>query len=162
MPDHGCCSSQENLRGQNNFPYVQRLSPASIAPVGRDHLDVVFLAECAVEQVRVVGFIADEVGRELIKKASGKNLLNKLALRWRSALHRYGERKTIFSGDSDDLCALAAPGGTDSKPPFLALAKVASTKFSSRFSRPLLCNRRASSLTASSSLPLRIHCWNLR
>ena len=43
------------------------LSPGSIAPFGRDYLNVLFLAECAVEQVRVVGFIADEAGRELIE-----------------------------------------------------------------------------------------------
>jgi hypothetical protein len=38
-------------------------------------------------------------------------------------LHRCGERKTVTSGDSDDLRALAATGGAHGKaPPFLALA----------------------------------------
>ncbi len=138
------------------------LTPAPIASVGRDQFDSVFFSEPGVERVRVVGFVADEPGREFVEKASGKNFLNKLALGRRSALDRYGERKTVISGDSDDLRALAAPGGADSEAPFLALAKVASTNASSRFSRPRSCRCRARSFNASSSFPLRIHCWNLR
>jgi hypothetical protein len=105
-------------------------------PVGRDHLDVVFLAERAVERVRVVGLVTDEPGRELVEEASGQNILHKLALGRRSAVDRYGERKTVISGDSDDLRALATTGGADGKAPFLALAKVASTNASSRLSFP--------------------------
>jgi hypothetical protein len=134
----------------------------SLAPVGSDHLDAVLGGELLVERVRVVGFVADEPGREFIEKASGKNFFNKLAFGRRSALDRYGERKTVISGDSDDLRALAATGGADSEAPFLALAKVASTNASSRFSRPRSCRYRASSFSISSSFPLRIHCWNLR
>jgi hypothetical protein len=132
------------------------------APVRGDQFDSIVLSELRVERVRVVGFIADEPGREFVEEASGKNFLNKLALGRRSALDRYGERKTVISGDSDDLRALAPPGGADSEPPFLALANVASTNASSRFSRPRSCRCRASILSASSSLPLRIHCWNRR
>src|ERR1035438_3962565 len=138
------------------------LTPAPVAPVRRDHFDAVLLLELSVERVRVVGLVADEPFGEFVEKASGKNFFNKLALGWRSALDRYGERKTVISGDSDDLRALAAAGGTDSKPPFLALAKVASTNASSRFSRPRSCRCRASIFSAPSSFPLRIHCWNLR
>ena len=89
-----------------------------------------------IERVRIVGFVADEPGRKFVEEASGKNLLHKPALGWRSALDRYGERKTVISGDSDDLRALAATGGADRKAPFLALAKVASTNASSRFNLP--------------------------
>ena len=131
-------------------------------PVGRDHLDAVFLLEPAVERVRVVGLVANETGGELIEEASGQNVLHKLALGRRSAVDRYGERKTVTSGDSDDLRALAATGGADSKAPFLALAKVASTNASSRFSFPRSCRCRASRRRASSSLPFRTHCWNRR
>jgi hypothetical protein len=138
------------------------LTPAPVAPVRRDHFDAVLLLELSVERVRVVGLVADEPFGEFVEKASGKNLFNKLALGWRSALHRYGERKTVISGDSDDLGALTAPGGTDCEAPFLALAKVASTNASSRFSRPRSCRCRASIFSASSSFPLRIHCWKRR
>jgi len=132
------------------------------ASVRRNQFDSVVCSELRVERVRVVGFVADEPGREFVEKASGKNFLNKLALGRRSALDRYGERKTVISGDSDDLRALAATGGADGEAPFLALAKVASTNASSRFSRPRPCRCRASRFSASSSFPLRIHCWNLR
>ena len=137
-------------------------SSFSPAPVGRDQLDAVLALECFIERVRVVGFVADEPGRELIEKTSGKNLLHKLALGRRSALDRYGERKTVTSGDSDDLGALAAAGGADGEAPFFALAKVASTNASSRLSLPRSYRCRASNFSAASSFPLRIHRWNRR
>jgi len=71
-------------------------------------------------------------GGQFVEETAGKNLFHKLALGRRSALHRYGERKTVSSGDSDDLRALAATGRADCEAPFLALAKVASTNASSR------------------------------
>jgi hypothetical protein len=138
------------------------LSPAAVTPVRRDHLDAVFLAERAVERVRVVGLVADEAGGELVEETSSQNVLHKLALGRRSAVDRYGERKTVTSGDSDDLRALAPAGGADCEAPFLALAKVASTNASSRFSFPCWCRCRASLFSASSSLPPRTHCWNRR
>ncbi len=109
------------------------------APIGRNQFDSVFFRELRIERVRVVGFVTDEPRWELIEETSGKNLLHKLALGWRSALDRYGERKTVISGDSDDLRAFAATRGADRKAPFFALAKVASTNASSRFSRPRSC-----------------------
>ena len=136
------------------------LSAAS--PVGGDHFDVVLGGELLIERVRVVGFVTDEPGWELVEEAAGKNILHKIALGRRSAFDRYGERKTVISGDSDDLGALSAAGGANCKAPFLALAKVASTNASSRFNLPRSCKCRASSLSAPSSLPLRTHCWNLR
>lgn len=140
---------------------VLSLLPAT-SPVGGDHLDSVLVGKLLVERVRVVGFVADKPGRELIEEAAGKNIFHKLALGWRSAFDRYGERKTVISGDSDDLRTLAAAGGADGEAPFLALAKVASTNASSRFSLPCSCSRAASNRSASSSFPLRTHCWNRR
>jgi len=109
---------------------------ASVAAVRGDHLDAIFAFELLIELVRVVRLVPDQSGREFVEKASGKNFLNKLALGRRSARDRYGERKTVSSGDSDDLRALAPPRGTDREAPFLALAKVASTNASSRLSLP--------------------------
>lgn len=134
------------------------LAFAAVAPVGRDHLDAVFVLERTIERVRVVGLIADEPGGEFVEKASSQNALHKLTLGQRSAVDRYGERKTVISGDSDDLRALAAAGGADCEAPFLALAKVASTNASSRFSFPRWCRCRASSFRACSNLPFRTHC----
>ena len=131
---------------------------SAATPVGRNQLDAVFALELFIERVRVVGLIADEPCGEFVEKTSGKNLFHKPALGRRSALDRYGERKTVISGDSDDLGALAAARGADGEAPFFALAKVASTNASSRFSLPRSCRCRASRLSASSSLPERIHC----
>src|SRR6185503_13570018 len=135
---------------------------STTAPVGGDHFDVVLGGELLNERVRVVGLVTDEPGGELIEEAAGKNVFHKLALGRRSAVDRYGERKTVISGDSDDLRTLTAPGGANSEAPFLALAKVASTNASSRFSLPCSCSRLASNRSASSSFPLRTHCWNRR
>ena len=133
----------------------------AVGPVRRDHLDAVFI-HLFVERIRVVGFVADEPLRQFVEEASGQNSFHKPTLGRRSAFDRYGERKTIARGDSDDLGALAALGGTDSEAPFLALAKVASTNASSRFNLPRSCNWRASKRSTSTSLPSRIHCWNRR
>lgn len=138
------------------------LSLASALTIGRDQFDVVFVSELLVERVGVVGFVTDEAGGQFVEEAAGENLFHQLALGWRSALHRYGERKTVSSGDSDDFRALAATRGADGEAPFLALAKVASTNASSRFNWPRSCKWRASRRSASSSFPLRTHCWNRR
>jgi hypothetical protein len=135
---------------------------SATAPVGCDHFDVVFGGKLLVERVRVVGLVADEPCGKFVEEATGQNAFHKLALGRRSTFDRYCERKTVISGDSDDFRTLAAPGGADSEAPFLALAKVASTNASSRFSLPCLCSRAARSLSASSNLPLRTHCWNRR
>ncbi len=134
----------------------------SSSPVGCDHLDAVLSGKLPIERVRVVGLVSDELFGEFVKEASGQNVFHKLALGRRSAFDRYGERKTVASGDSDDLGALAAAGGPDGKAPFLALAKVASTNASSKFSLPCACRCAASSFKACSSLPLRIQFWNRR
>ena len=109
----------------------------------------------SIERVRVVGLVADEPRGQFVEEASGKNVFHKLALGRRSAFDRYGERKTVISGDSDDLGALAAPGGADGEAPFLALAKVASTNASSRLSFPRSCRWPAKIFSASSNFPLR-------
>src|ERR1700692_1282746 len=58
------------------------LSLAAPPTVGCNQFDVVLFGELLVEFVRVVGFVADEPGREFVEKASGKNLFPKLALGW--------------------------------------------------------------------------------
>jgi hypothetical protein len=109
---------------------------ASVAAVRGDHLDAIFVLESLVELVGVICLVADQSSGQLVEKASGKNFLNKLALGRRSARDRYGERKTVAGGDSDDLRALAPARGADRKAPFFALAKVSSTNASSRLSVP--------------------------
>ncbi len=55
---------------------------ASVAPVRRNHFNVVLFGEFLVEWIRVVRLVADEPCREFVEEASGKNLLHKLALGW--------------------------------------------------------------------------------
>ena len=147
----------------STFPIPAQLaailsSAFASAPVRSNQLDPVLVLKLRVERVRVVCLVADQSRWELVEEASGKNVFHKLALGRRSALHRYGERKTVISGDSDDLGTLASTRGTDRKAPFLALAKVASTNASSRFNFPRSCRCLARSLSASTSFPLRTHC----
>ena len=56
------------------------LSFAPFPPVRRDQLDAVLGGELIVERVRVVCFVPDKPGRELVEEASGKNLLHKQTL----------------------------------------------------------------------------------
>jgi hypothetical protein len=70
------------------------------ARVERDHLDAAFLMAPAIERVPVVLLVTDEPGGEMVEKASGQNLSHQLALGRRSAVDRYGERKTVISGDN--------------------------------------------------------------
>jgi hypothetical protein len=130
---------------------------ATIATVRRDHLDAIFLGQSPVQGIGIIGFVADQPFGQFVKEASGQNSLHKPTLGRRSAFDSDGERKTITSGDSDDLGALAASGRADREAPFLALAKVASTNASSRFSFPRSCKCLASRRSASTSLPSRTH-----
>jgi len=112
-------------------PSILRLLLA-IGSIGRDHLDAVLFGQLLVQRVGVVGLVANQPLRQLVEEASGQNSFHKPALGRRSAFDRYGERKNVTRGDSDDLGTFAALGRADGKAPFLALAKVASTNASSR------------------------------
>lgn len=138
------------------------LGLASSATVRCDQLNAVLGLELLVEPVRVVGFVSDEPRRELVEEAAGQNFFDELALIGRSTLDTDGERKTVSSGDSEDFRPLASPRGTHAKAPFFALANVASTNASSRFSLPAACSCPASRRKASCNLPLRTHCWKRR
>ena len=119
---------------------AQRASILSLAlavdSVGRDHLNAIFLGQGLIQSIRVVGLVADQPFRQFVEEASGQNSFHKPALGRRSAFDSDGERKTVTRGDSDDLRPLAALGRADCEAPFLALAKVASTNASSRWSLP--------------------------
>ena len=86
-----------------SFFIAAKLAPVlgftSVATVRGDHLNAVFFFELLVDLVRVVSLVSDLLSGKFIEKASGKNFFNKLALGRRSALDRYGERKTVASGE---------------------------------------------------------------
>ncbi len=133
----------------------------AVGTIGRDHLDAV-LPHLRVQRVRVVGFISDQPRGKLVEEASCQNSFHKPALGRRSAFDRDGDRKTVARGDSDDLGPLAPLGRADCEAPFFALANVASTNASSRFSLPRSRSCRASRCSVSTNFPSRIHCWNRR
>ena len=135
---------------------------ATVATVGRDHLDAILFVQSLIESVRIVGFVSDQPFGELVEEASGQNSFHKLALGRRSAFDSDGERKTIARGDSDDFGALATPRRADGEAPFLALANVASTNASSKLSFPRSRRSLASRRNASTSLPSRTHYWKRR
>jgi len=112
------------------------LTFASASPIGCNQFDAVVFREFGVEPIRVVGFVTDEGSRDFGEEASGKNLFHKLALGWRSALHR---GRLLSASTAMIIVPLPRRVGPDAEAPFLALAKVASTNASSRFSWPRLC-----------------------
>src|SRR5450755_3071008 len=62
---------------------------AAPAAIRRDQLDAVLFFEFLIEPIRVVGFVPNESGGELIKEASSQNFFDQLAFVRRSTLHRY-------------------------------------------------------------------------
>src|ERR1035438_94625 len=129
----------------------------AVGSVGRDHFNAV-LTHLLIQRIRVVGLVADQSRGQFVEEASGQNSFHKPALGRRSAFDRYGERKTVTRGDSDDLGAFAALGRANGEAPFLALAKVASTNASCRWSLPRSCRCLASRRSASTNLPSPTHC----
>jgi len=129
----------------------------AVGAMGSNHLHSAG-AHLLIQFIGIVGLVSDQSGGQLVEEAFDQNSFHKPAFGRRSVFDRYGERKTVTRGDSDDLGALAAPGWTNGKAPFLALAKVASTNASSKFSLPRSCKCRASRRSAATSLPSRTHC----
>ena len=68
---------------------------AAPAAIRRNQFDAVRFFELFIEPIRVVGFIPNESDGQFVEEAPGQNFFHKLALGRRSALHRYGERRTV-------------------------------------------------------------------
>jgi hypothetical protein len=108
---------------------------SAVSAIGRrDHFNVVLLANCSFQCGRVVSLVADQPFGKLVEEISKQESFPSMALGMRSAFDRCSESKTVASCNSDEVRALATPRGPTAKPPFLMLAKVASTNASSRFS----------------------------
>jgi hypothetical protein len=91
-----------------------------------------------------------------VAEASCQNIFHKPTLGKRRSLVRYGEKKTVTRGDSDDLGTFATLGRAKAKPP--AIAKIASTNASSRWSLPRSCRYLANRRGGSTNLPSPTHC----
>jgi hypothetical protein len=134
----------------------------AIAFVRSDQLDVVGFQKIGVQGVTIVGGVADQSFREFVEEALPKGFFDELAFVGRSALDTNGERKTVISGDGEDLRAFAALGRANREPPFFAPVKEASINPSSSGNCPRACNSVAKRRRIFASLPSRTHCWNRR
>src|SRR5438477_520982 len=110
----------------------------------RDDINPVLLLHLLVQLIAIVGFVSDQSLGKFVEEAVAENLFDELALVGRSSLDTDGDRYTVANGDSCDLRPFASLGRTNPKAPFLAAAKVASMKASSKFNRPSARNRFAS------------------
>lgn len=128
----------------------------------RDHFYPVAFGQIAVQAVTVIGFVADQSGREGVEEAVPEDPFDKLAFVWRSAFDTNGERKTVIIGESEDFRAFAALGGPDRQAPFFAPVKEASMKASCKSSFPRARNASVRARKMRSSLPARTHCWKRR
>ncbi len=93
----------EGLLGAPAAVTAQWAPILSLAPVRRDHFDAVLFGKRFVELVRVVGFVSDESLGHFVEEASGQNVFHKLTPGQRSAVDSNGDRRTVTSGESDDL-----------------------------------------------------------
>ena len=140
--------SKESLHAPASAVAAKRATilrdPLAIAFVRSDQLDVVGCKQVGVQWVAIVGGIADQSFREFVEEALPESFFDELAFVRRSALDTNGERKTVISGDGNDLGAFAALGRTNREPPFLAPEKEASMNPSANGNWPRACNSAAS------------------
>ena len=134
----------------------------AIAPVRGNQFDTVAVQQMIVQGIAIVSVVADQSFGEFFEEALAEDLFDELAFVRRSALDTNGERKTVISGDGNDLGAFAALGRANGEPPFFAPEKEASMNPSCNGNWPRACNSPASRCRIFSSLPSRTHCWNRR
>ena len=73
-----------------------------------DHLDAIALGQISIQAVTVIGFVADQSGREGVEESVSEDAFDELAFVRRSAFDTNGERNTVIIGESDDFRPLAA------------------------------------------------------
>jgi len=111
------------------------LSAPGAGAVGRNHADAKG-GHLGVQRIAVVGFIANEALRQSAGEARVHGAHGQLYLGGRSTLHAHGDWIAMSVCHSYDLGAFATLGGTDSRAPLFAGAKVPSMKHSLKSSRP--------------------------
>ena len=125
-----------------------------------NHFNTTILQKPLIKSITVIGLIANNAIRSILRKAAVDGRLNQLYLMGRSALNVSGDRKTGSVCDGDDLGAFAALCLADSKTPFFAGTKVPSMKASQISISPRLDRSLASYWAMHLKTPNRIHSWN--
>jgi len=127
-----------------------------------NHFNATIIQKPLIKSIAVIGLVANNAIRSILRKAAVDGGLNQRYLMGRSALNVSGDRKTSSVCDGHDLGAFAALCLADSKTPFFAGTKVPSMK-ASRISIPPRSDRSsASSWTMRLKTPDLAHCWKRR
>jgi len=63
-----------------------------------DQLDAVTLSQVLIQAITVIGFVANQSGRESVEETLAEEPFDKLAFVRRSAFDTNGERKTVIIG----------------------------------------------------------------
>lgn len=145
----------------SQLPPILRLRLLPILFVRRDHLYVEARKFC-IQWVRVIGFVADQSLRFLIREPLNESFSNKGDFMRRSRLRIDGERKTIAVCHCHELRTLAPLGFSDFEAPFFATMNVPSIKHSVKSNSPRVRRSSANVSKTRSSLPSLTHSWNLR
>jgi len=125
-----------------------------------NHFNAPIIQKPLIKSIAVIGLIANNAIRSIVRKAAVDGRLNQLYLMGRSALNVSGDRNTRSVCDGHDLGAFAALCLADSKTPFFAGTKVPSMK-ASRISIPPRSDRSSASPWAMRlNTPDCTHCWN--
>jgi len=155
------------------FPAVLVPAVFTVLAVWNDEVDTAFLEPLA-QRVGVVGAVGDHAFRLLSRSAFGtrdfdfgERGFRKRNFSRRGTFEPNSQRKTATVDQYHPLRALAALGFTDCGAPFLAGAKLPSTKLPSRnvsshFNRPSPSSAPSSARHASSQTSCSSHCFNRR
>jgi len=125
--------------------------------VWSDQLDTAQVPESLVQDVTVVGLVANQAVDEVGQKCVAESLFDERRLVRRSTCDANGDWKTCCVCNRHDLGALAPLGFSDGSAPFLAPLKEPSMKVSLRSIPPRSCRSRASAWSTRLSVPSRHH-----
>jgi len=72
---------------------------AVVLPVGRDHLDAVFLVEMPIQRVGVICLVADQPYCQSVEEAASKCFVDELGLMRRGRIDRDSQRNAVSGGE---------------------------------------------------------------
>lgn len=133
-----------------------------IFPVRRDEFDAVILLHLRVQRVAIIGQVPDQTPRLLLHEATLDSPVDQLHFVRRSRFNANGDRKTMSVSDRHDFCTLSPLCFPNKRAPFLAGAKLPSTKHSSKSIPPRSFKSLARALTTLSNTPFFTHSWKRR
>src|SRR5215471_2246051 len=128
----------------------------------RNHVCVELIEQFLIERITIVGLVSHQALRNIRYESLLQRLADQFHFSRASTLCAYGERKTVAVCNCHDLGALAALGLSHTEPPFLAGAKLPSTKASLRSSPPRSLRSCATASSTCSRTLERTQFWKRR